>query len=150
MTNLTPAITATHHTDSRYNYDLEAYPKESLNGKAAMLEMLIHNLFDKYVINLPAEHRQGWYMMELSNGGFYLFPSGNQAFTVKVGNFSITMDSHQLGMALTFTILEALAERTRDLQFVQLMNNLELFIVNEDRHDRADGIQGYLKLLRQI
>ncbi|NQD63736.1 hypothetical protein HP459_20385 [Enterobacter sp. CM29] len=150
MTNSTPVITATHHTDSRYDYDLEAYLKKSINGKAAMLEMLIHNLFDKYVINLPAEHRQGWGMMELSNGSFYLFPFGNQVFTVKIGNFSITMDSHQLGMSLTFTIIEALAEKTRDHQFVQLMHNLELFIVNEDRHDRADGIKTYLKLLRQV
>ena len=146
MKTLTPEISAIRNTDEDYLYVVDSRLKGSINAKAVMLEMLIHRLFDKYTIGLPEFHRQGWYLMELSNGGFYFYPADERVFTVKIGNFTITMDNHQLGMALTFDVLSGIFERTRDLSFHKAVEALELYLVEADRKNQADGIKAYLKL----
>lgn len=150
MKTLTPEISAIRNTDEDYLYLVESRLKESINAKAVLLEMLIHRLFDKYVTGLPEFHRQGWYLMELSNGGFYFYPADDRVFTLKVGNFSVSMDNHQLGMALTFDVLYAVSERTRDGAFYSAMLALEAFFVEADRKNQADGIRTYLKLMKLV
>lgn len=150
MKTLTPEISAIRNSDEDYHYEVESRLKGSINAKAVLLEMLIHRLFDKYVTGLPEFHRQGWAFMELSNGGFYFYPADDKVFTLKVGNFSVSMDNHQLGMALTFDVLYAVSERTRDGAFYSAMLALEAFFVEADRKNQADGIRTYLKLMKLV
>ena len=150
MKSLTPEITATRNDDELYLFQVESKLKGSFNAKAVMLEMLIHRLFDKYVTGLPEFHRQSWYLMELSNGGFYFYPADDRVFTIKTGNFSVSIDNHQLGMALTFDVLTAVSERTRDQVFNDALLALEAFFVEKDRKNQADGIRAYLKFIKLV
>ncbi|HGR4403600.1 TPA: hypothetical protein ACL7D7_005502 [Klebsiella pneumoniae] len=150
MKTLTPEISAIRNSDEDYLYLVESRLKGSINSKAVMLEMLIHRLFDKYVTGLPEFHRQGWYLMELSNGGFYFYPADERVFTISIGNFSVSIDNHQLGMALTFDVLTAVFERTRDQAFHDALSALEAFFVEADRKNQADGIRAYLKFIKLV
>ncbi|MEB6537342.1 hypothetical protein MXM51_22800 [Pantoea stewartii] len=150
MKTLSPVITAIRNNYEDYLYLVESRLKGSINSKAVMLEMLIHRLFDKYVTGLPEFHRQGWYLMELSNGGFYFYPADERVFTIRIGNFSVSIDNHQLGMALTFDVLTAVFERTRDQAFHDALLALEAFFVEADRKNHADGIRAYLKFIKLV
>lgn len=150
MKTLTPEISAVRNTDENYLYDVESRLKGSINAKAVMLEMLIHRLFDKYVTGLPEFHRQGWSLMELSNGGFYYYPADDRVFVIRIGNFSVSIDNHQLGMALTFDVLNAVSERTRDQTFYDALLALEAYFVEADRKNQADGIRAYLKFIKLV
>lgn len=150
MKNSTSVISAVLNTNEYYRYDIESRLKGAINAKTVLLEMLIHRLFDKYVTGLPEFHRQGWEVMELSNGGFYFYPADDRVFTVKIGNFSISIDNHQLGMALTFDVLSAVSERARDCAFYNASLALEAFFVEADRKNQADGIRAYLKFIKLV
>lgn len=150
MKTFTSEISAIRNTDEDYLFSVESLLKGGLNAKAVMLEMLVHQLFDKYVIGLPESHRQSWDLMELSNGGFYLCPSDDRAFTIKIRNFSITMDNHQLGMALTLDVLSSILNLTRDMAYQHSTSALQAYCEEAETRHQADGIIAYLKLVKQL
>lgn len=133
-----------------YDAELETRLKDSAGTKSAMFQMLIDGLFNRFVINLPDFYNQSWQMNELSNGGFYLLPDDGIHRTVQLGNFSVSMDADQLGVSLSFMLFSALAEKTKDKVFRQLCHDLELYMVQLDRENQADGIKTFLKLSRLI
>lgn len=141
---------AEDYLSDNYDAELEKRLKGSTGTKSAMLQMLIDGLFNRFVINLPDFHQQTWQMNELSNGGFYLLPDDETHRTVQMGNFSVSMDTDQLGISLSFMLFSALAEKTNDRVFRQLCHDLELYMVQLDRANQADGIKTFLKLSRLI
>ncbi|TDN48052.1 hypothetical protein [Scandinavium goeteborgense] len=111
MTNPMLPVTFTEPADI---YNLVTSILEDANG--TKYRKLIEKLMQNYALSLDsADASQKWGLVTIANDdvhfddcGFYFYPLEAKCYTVKFSNFSISLDNHQLGMALTQQILSVL------------------------------------------
>lgn len=145
MKTLTPEIIATPNTDERYHSLMQPRFKDSSRATAVMMEMLIQRMFNKFALGLYEFESVRWFLMELSNGGFYYYPADKKVVTLKYGKSLVTLDNHQLGIAITLDVLTSVSIRSRDPAFKDALEKLELYFDALNRKDQAEGVRAYMR-----
>lgn len=141
MTNTT---NKTVITNAEIGYFLAELLDDVTNARAAMLQFLVQSFYE---LRIPKDRQpevQSWGLVDIGNGGFYLYPLFEKCYLVYIGNFSIGIDHHQLGMAVTLDVLSLISRESHDPDIEKAYQVLRDYIVTQG--EKLEGALTYARL----